>query len=443
MRNRLIALSTLAAVLAATPALAVTEVYNSGDTQVGVGGRLQVMGFGELLQNDPHRSAGRLYLFLKQSRLEFSARQGDYSLYSQLAFGGEDVYTNNTNLTLLDMHATGPLFGLATWRAGQFRVPYGRELMTNSGAMGFMDRSLVSPFFQVGRDVGATLQTEIGPVNVIGGLFTGGGRDVPQRYLPQILGIPLLAARVSVGDHDLDPYVLNQHDYLDTDRTRQTLAASALFTRDSRVGHSTVLNVKNKFDQSLLLSGGWNPYIAKKDPVTNEAAQGQLFQTGLDYAIKTPVAEDTTLSGEAELNYGNFNNTFGSLGVVGGRLQAGLYRNPYQAVVRYAILMPDAQFAATNTTAGSPSAGQTTKITPDGAPIQELTPGFTYFLNGDRLKLTLDFPILINAPIVTEKGTGNYNLVNQPDQTGLLTNPANSLGRQTVFQVRGGLQYWF
>ncbi|MFN3430739.1 MAG: hypothetical protein ACK46X_12375 [Candidatus Sericytochromatia bacterium] len=433
--------STLLIAGLAAPAVAQSAVEADSATQVRVGGRLQLMGLAEWLQQEQFRSQGRVFAFLKQSRLDVSASVGEYDFYSQLALGGEDVYTNNVNLTLLDMFATGPLLDVATWRLGQFRVPYGRELMTNGGNMAFWDRSITSPFFQMGRDVGAALEGDVGPANVIGGVFLGGGRDVPQRYLPEILGIPLVAARVTFGDLEEDTFNLSQHAGLDADRTRQGVGFSGFFTRDSRVGHSTVLNVKNSFEKNLLLSAGWNPYIGKKDPATGEAPQGQFWQAGVDYAARTPF-HNGTLTGEAELNYGNFANTFGSLGALGGRSQVGFHRNPYEVALRYALVVPDARMAATNATAG-PSLGQTTAITPDGSPIQELTPAFTYFLNGDKLKLVVDLPILINAPIVTENKIGSYNMINQPDQTGLLTNPANTLSRQVVFQLRAGVQYAF
>jgi hypothetical protein len=410
--------------------------------QVRVGGRLQLMGLADWLQTEPSRSQGRLYMFLKQSRLEVAAKKGAYDFYSQLALGGEDVYTNNVNLTLLDFYAAGPLLGEANWRVGQFRVPYGRELMTNGGSLAFWDRSITSPFFQLGRDVGAAIDGRVGPASVTGGVFLGGGRDVPQRYLPEILGIPLLALRVGVGDLVEDTYNLRQHDGLDADRTRMGLHWSSVFTRDSRVGHSTVLNVKNAFEKSLLLSPAWNPYIAAKDPATGAVPQGQLFQTAIDYAVKTPLAGGT-LSGEAELNYGGFANSLGAVSALGGRLQASLTKGACEGSLRYAIVAPGTAFAATTTTAGSPTLGQRTALFPDGSPIQELTPAFTYFLNGDKFKLMVDFPILFNAPVALEKGIGAYNLVNQPDQATLVADPANTLTRQLVLQLRGGVQVAF
>jgi hypothetical protein len=437
MNVRTAALALTFLLASAAPAAALTEVMRHDDTAVDLGARLQVMGFAEQLQADPYRSAGRLYLFMKQARLEAAAHKGEVDFYSQLALGGEDVYTTNTNLTLLDMYAAGPW-----WRVGQFRVPFGRELMSNGGRLAFLDRSIVSPFFLTGRDVGAALQGRLGPTRAIAGVFTGGGRDTPQRYLPEILGIPLLVARVGLGDVDADAFNLAQHDAAPTDGPRYGVAAGAMFTRDSRVGHSTILNIKNGFEKSLLLSPGWNPYIAKKDPVTGEPAQGQLFQLGLDGAARAPW-QGGLASGEAELLYGSFGNEYGALGVFGGRAQLAYARGPFEAALRYAVVVPDARMAATNTTAGSPTQGQTTALVPDGAPIHELTPALTWFLDGDRLKLVFDLPVQLGAPVVTEKGIGSYSLIDQPDQTGLATNPANPLARQLVVQLRGGLQYAF
>jgi hypothetical protein len=311
--------------------------------------------------------------------------------------------------------------------------------MSNGGRLAFMDRSLVSPFFTMGRDVGAALEGHVGPADVIAGIFTGGGRDTPQRYLPEILGIPLLVARASVGDADADAFDLGQHEA--TDRLRTGVSAGALFMRDSRVGHSTVLNVKNAFEKSLLLSPTWNPYIAKKD-ASGEPAQGQLFQLGLDGVARAPWAGGTA-SGEAELSYGSFGNTYGALGLFGGRAQVAYARRPYELALRYAVLFPDARLAATNTTTGSPTLGQTTALVPDGSPIHELTPALTWFLDGDRLKLVFDLPVQLNVPVATEAGVGAYSLIDQPDQAGLATNAANTLGRQLVVQLRGGLQYAF
>src|SRR4029079_16721515 len=73
--------------------------------------------------------------------------------------------------------------------------PYSRERLTDSGVLLFGDRSIQNEAFQVGRDVGATFYTQSGPLVAGLGIFTGGGRDVPTRYLPQTLGVPMVVLR--------------------------------------------------------------------------------------------------------------------------------------------------------------------------------------------------------------------------------------------------------
>lgn len=472
MNHRFVALTTLltTAFIAGlcAPSDAKAAVAASDEPQVKVGGRLYTMGFAELLEKEPHRSQGRIFLFQKNSRLTVDATMGEHRFFSQLALGGEDVYTSNTNLTLLDMYATGRFFGLADWRVGQFRVPYGRELMgDDSGTVAFNDSSILSPYFMMGRDVGAALSGELGSVGYVAGVFTGGGRDTPQRYLPQILGTPLLTLRLSAGDADADRFLLSQS-VPSVDRFRQTLSVNGLWVRDSLVGHSNVLGIKNAFEKNLLLSGNYNPYIGKKD-ASGEAVQGEFWQAGVDYVARVPVAGGV-LSAEAELLRSGYSNQFGNLNATGGRLQGVMNLNPVEVGLRYAMLVPDANMAVTDTnrtiagpsvtaaavpgipagatvatTQPNPNFNKQTPIFPGATPIQELTPSISYHVN-KNLKIVVDAPILFNAPVVTENkpvGIGNYNLINQPDQTTYLNTAGNTIGRQLVYQLRGGLQYVF
>ncbi|MBO9540728.1 hypothetical protein J7643_09080 [bacterium] len=467
MTHRFVALTTLLSTAIIAGLCAPSEAKAAEDPQVKVGGRLYTMGFAEMLEKEPHRSQGRIFLFQKNSRLTVDATMGENRFFSQLALGGEDVYTSNTNLTLLDMYATGRFFGVADWRVGQFRVPYGRELMgDDSGTVAFNDSSILSPYFMMGRDVGAALSGDLGPVGYVAGVFTGGGRDTPQRYIPQILGTPLTTLRLSVGDADADRFLLSQS-VSSVDRFRQTLSVNGFWMRDSLVGHSNVLSIKNAFEKNLLLSSNYNPYIGKKDS-TGEMVQGEFWQAGVDYVARVPVAGGV-LSAEAELLRSGFNNQFGGLYATGGRVQGVMNLNPVEVGLRYAMVVPDANMAVTNTNAtiagkltsadvpGIPAGTTvaTTKPNPDfnkqtaifagAVPIQELTPSISYHLN-KNLKIVVDMPILFNAPIVTENkpvGIGSYNLVNQPDQVTYLNTVGNTIERQFVYQLRGGLQYQF
>lgn len=424
-----------------------------------VGGRFNLGGTAEMLQNDPYRSPGRVWVFQKQSRLWVKGEQGGTKFVSQLALGAEDVGTNNVNLTLLDMYAQGPLLGGVNWRVGQFRNPFGRELMSEASTLAFNSRSITENWFKMGRDVGAMLQGNAGPVNVLGGIMVGGGRDVPERYIPEILGIPQLTLRATIGDADTDPYTYSQHDYTGvesadpyftgnsfeaTDRVRQSFGVSALFTRDTKVGHGLVLTNKHAVDKNLLINTNYNPYLGMKDE-EKHAIQGELWQGGLDYVVRAPFGGGT-LSGEAEALASGFHNVKGDLSLFGGRAQATWNMNPIEAGLRYAIVMPDKKMAVTSSATSGPTVGKTYPIFADDAgnvtPIQEITPSLSYFVMGDKLKLTVDLPITLGTPVVLEKGLGGYNLNNQPDQVTYKAS-GNVLERQLVYQLRGSIQYAF
>src|SRR5207248_9358338 len=212
-----------------------------------------------------------------------------------------------------------------------------------------------------GRDVGATINLFPGDFTVIAGVFTGGGRDAPQRYLPEILGVPEVVVRAGIGDVDTDAYVLKND--LDPKTTKAAFFVNGLYTKDSLVGHSTVLNIKF-IDKSILLNSNWNPYIAKAP-----FSQGQWWQVGADAALRTPFFGNTSLSAEAEVNWAGYSNDYGVLHAAGGRAQAGIAYKPFEVAIRYSVLFPDANFSS----GGARITG--TK------PMHETTPTATWYIN--------------------------------------------------------------
>ncbi|MNK96883.1 hypothetical protein D3C87_1171930 [compost metagenome] len=391
---------------------------------------MNLMGLGEV-SHDTIRDKYKIYLFQKNSRLEFSAKNGGNLFYSQLALGGEDVYTGNTNLTLLDMYTKIPTpFGNLV--AGQYKVPFGGEQLTDGGNLVFNKRSLLELGFQMGRDYGVGWQTSMGPVNAMVGVFAGGGRDVPERYIPVSMGVPLMVARVGVGEIGKDLFSLPEpyetQRTFGEDVTRSGLYLNGLYTKNTLVGHGSVLS-QRKFDNTIMLNTAWNPYLTAQPNSTGN----EYWAAGVDYKV-----QNGPLTAEAEVNHAQFSNNLGNLQLSGARAQVGYNVNPFEVALRYSALLPDTKFAATNATTKA-----TTALTPDGKAIQEIAPSITWFINGHNLKLVADLPIQIDAPVVTETKIGNYNLINQPDQTSYLTTGVGSLSRQFIVQGRLGLQYQF
>jgi phosphate-selective porin OprO/OprP len=65
-------------------------------------------------------------------------------------------------------------------RFGQFKVPYGRQQLTSSGSQQFVDRSLASDRYALGRETGIALwgKTSDNKLEWRAGMFNGGGRSI-------------------------------------------------------------------------------------------------------------------------------------------------------------------------------------------------------------------------------------------------------------------------
>ena len=410
-------------------AFADVAVLKNDRGELAFGGMGQLLGFGQIV-DDPVKNNDRVYLFLKEARLRASGRYDDFRFHLELAVGGEDTIvapTPGVSLGLLDFSADLPLRMLsnAYVKVGQFKVPYGRERLAYSGYFQFADRSVQDLGFKVGRDVGATVNLRPGHFTLIGGVFTAGGRDIPAtRYLPEKLGIPLFVVRAGIGNLDEDPYELHQND-LDVKTLKSAFFVNGLYTKDSAIGHSTALNVKLA-DKSVLLDNTWNPYIGQAP-----LQQGIWWQYGADAAVRSPIASGRgTFSGEAEFNYGGYSNSYGSLHMLGGRAQGGVYFKPIEVAIRYSFLLPQGNFS----NGGFP-------ITVNRA-IQEVTPAVTYYIHGHQMKVVADLPVLINVPLFNETGVGTYVGTELPAEAAVLARGGN-VTRRTVVEGRLMFQVLF
>ncbi|QRN95400.1 hypothetical protein JRI60_41045 [Archangium violaceum] len=413
--------ATLAAMLLGASGVAHgAEVLRTDNARMDVGGRLQLLGFGQKLE-DGQRSDERLYLFLKQGRLSLSGNVDAWRYRVMIAMGGEDEIkapTPGISLGLLDMYVDVPLsfLGNTYVRVGQFKVPYGRERLTDSGSLLFADRSIQNMAFRVGRDVGAAFYTQLGPAVAGLGIFTGGGRDIPERYLPQTLGTPMVVLRAGF-DGGLGEDVFATRMTQDVpDKAQLAFFVNGLYVKDSLVGHSTVFNTKPA-EKSLLLNGNWNPFVGQA-PYN----LGKLWQVGADIAMRAP-AGPGVLSAEVEGNFGVYQNDYGDLRVPGGRAQVAYQWKPVEVALRYAFIRPDDRFAVGE----APITGTRA--------IQEVTPSLTYSFKGFNAKIIMDLPILLGTPVIFEESVGSYLLLEQPDQTALLKKGA-PISRQNVVEGR-------
>ena len=432
MKRALITLAALA--LAGATQVQAGEVVGTEKFTLNAHGRLQWLAVGQKV-DDPFRSDERLYLFMKQGRLKLDGAYGDAKFDVQWAYGGEDLIAASpgVSLGLLDFSFDVPTPLKTRVKVGQFRVPYGRERLTDSGTLNFGDRSIQALAFNWNRDVGAALHTTRGRFTGVAGVFTGGGRDVPQRYLPEKLGSPMLVARVGYNDGiDEDAFTLRSRDAR-PERTKVAVFANVLYLKDSLIGHSTVLNVRST-DKSLLVNPNWNPFIAKAPMV-----QGRLWQAGGDAVVRAPLGA-FAVTGEVEANYATFSNTYGRLAVKGGRVQVGVSRGAFDAAVRHAVLYPDKRMGNTYTpTGGTP---QNSFFFEDGKPIREFTPSLTYHYRSN-IALVADMPIYTNMLVFKENKLGTYIATEHPDQATVVKPGTGISARERVVEGRLMVQLSF
>jgi len=241
------------------------EVLKSPDNEFNIGGRMQILGVIESL-NDPYKDDQRITLFLKQSRLFIYGKLKGVAYRTELMLGGEELPKTNMNHSLQDYYIgfhlfncrfTGTSFSL---RTGQFKVPYSREELLDDEDLDNADKSISDLGFKLGRDLGMALYTDSGKFAASFGIFTGAGINIPQRYLPQTFGIPLTVLRIGYNN-GLDKDALTPNHTGKSDKIKYAAYLNALYTKDFRHGHGTTLSAKTT-DRSLLLHPNWNPFIS-------------------------------------------------------------------------------------------------------------------------------------------------------------------------------------
>jgi hypothetical protein len=425
-----LALAVAALATAPAPASAAT-LFQSDDVTVNMHAYAQGVAVAQNVPDDV-RDKNRLYLFVKEARLRWDGTLYGATYDIMLAPGAEDITPNtNSALGLLDFSFEAPVMGFKL-KLGQFLVPYSRERLTDDPTMNFADRSIENLGFSWNRDYGFALSNYSGKLAGTFAVMTGGGRDVPQRYLPEKLGFPLVAVRFGYNDGvDKDIYHVSARD-TDPGRTKSALYFNALYTKDTQIGHSTVLNIRAT-DKNLLIDSNYNPFIAK-----TPFSLSTIWQAGADGVYRAPMGP-VAFNAEGQVDYSHFDNKYGQLSLKGGRLQAGISKDKWEVNLRYAALFLDTRMAFV-------SGGTAFPITKDKAPLQEITPSITYHYR-PGIQLTLDAPYLIKMLVFKENTIGSYVMSEQPDQVTVIK-PGTTAGtgtdvRKNVPEARLMLQLGF
>lgn len=393
------------------------ELIKKDDATFDLGGRFQIYGVAERV-TDPHKDDNRIFLFLKQARINASGTLEDYRYYVEWAMGGEEAVKNlNSSVGLLDFRADIPVSEMTYLRVGQFKAPFGREALTEDGALNFSDRSIHNLVGVLGRDVGfAGVLQQRGFMGTLG-VFTGGGRDNPERYLPEEFGVPMLVARLGYDSQGQDPYRYKSSGVTNEDESSFAAFLNLAYVEDTKVGHSTVLNVKTT-DKSLLLNSNWNPYIAQ-----TPYSRSHVFQISADVQKRFLIG-NMAATGEAEYTHGEFSNDFGKLQVNGARVMGSLVLNPFEFSMRYSAIFPSNEFRYSGITLTGKD------------PFQEVSGALTYF-HRPWSRFTFEAVLHFNTPVAIEPNVGSYVLVEQPDQVTVVKAPTNGyIERQFVPELK-------
>ena len=463
-------MSAAVLLLAAAPALGL-QVLKNDKLELNVYGRGQMIGVGQYVP-DPHRDHMRVYLFMKQARLGFKGTYEDVKFNTQMAFGGENVGNTNADLGLLDFVADVPLtpLGENSWfKIGQFRVPYSREGLSDRGYIDYAERSMANLGSYQSRDYGLAVMKTKGVWTGTVGTFSSGGRDVPQRYLPERLGVPYMAARFGYNDgFDEDIYHVRAVD-MDATRTVKSFMVNGIYMQDTLIGHSSALQARLT-DKNLLIDSGFNPYINQGGGgganglgtigTTTSLQRGNLYWLGADAAIRHPLGSGRSVGGEAEANWGGYQNRYGVIHLAAARVQADYQEPKWGIGMRYALLSMDTKsgFLSSSATGAATSAGANVQQRVNnnlGVPIHEITPSLVWRIKSQhKLKIVADLPITLNCPLWYDN-VGNVTGQRNPqgvyafgDATGttqnsLLATPGNHTARRTVVQGRMLFQFMF
>ena len=136
------------------------EIVNTDDFTLNIGGRIQEVAYGEVVHDPvPDKDNARVYLFLKQARLNLNGRVDDVKFNTEWVGAAEDINGSNNGLTLLDFSFDVPVYHMdSTWLiVGQFKVPYGRESLTDEAQFQLVEHSIDFLGFNLGRDVGVAV----------------------------------------------------------------------------------------------------------------------------------------------------------------------------------------------------------------------------------------------------------------------------------------------
>jgi hypothetical protein len=426
---------------AQAPAL---QVVNTDNLQVSVGGLIQVMGEMEYVTDDTIRNQFRVYLWNVADLLYISGAYNGFDWRLATTYGGT-TQANGTNglLDLTDAYVDVPLIENAMYlKVGQFKDPTNVESATDSSAMLFTEKSPnFNLFFNSGYEMGLALVGHFDAFDFSLGLVQG-APNLPQRYLPEILNLPLpMFLRIgysnSISD---DPFHPRQTGFAKVDSLQYAVHLNGFVAANSNAGHGSLFSqmgtglatflYNQDYNGNVLLSSVFNPYMGVA--ASSQPVGALYYQADLDFQVRAPLggAAILALSGQAALGHfdttvlsGDTGKVFGvtvvhgtsyALNIYGAELTASLQDPTWTWAVRLAVVVPDAGLIGTWSTAvvGPPAIYRYAQIFANINPIWEVTASASYSFN-PFAKLITEAMLMFNEPEAQDVD-GNYVIAEMP-----------------------------
>ncbi len=188
-------------------------------------------------------------------------------------------------------------------KAGQFKVPFGRQQLTSIGSQQFVDRSIVSDEYEKGRDQGVQLWGELskGKVEWRGGVFNGNGRGAAvndngkYQYNARVTWQPN-------GNHGL-----SEGDFESKDKPLYALAAN--FERNDLRGATAAMDYRRTifgFDAAFKYKGF--SFLAEYFDRSQDPETGAAFKSN-GYHVQSGFLIGAKRKWELALRYGTWEPT--------------------------------------------------------------------------------------------------------------------------------------
>lgn len=156
--------------------------FEAGDFKLQVRARVQVRASAVVPEADANQASRVNELLIRRARLQLRANYTKHLLFTlQLAFATLDMEADAPNV-LRDAHLTWSWLRDLQVRAGQMKVPFGRQRVVSSSSLQLVDRAIATAELNLDRDVGVQLFSDdlFGLGNRFGyalGVFGGDGRN--------------------------------------------------------------------------------------------------------------------------------------------------------------------------------------------------------------------------------------------------------------------------